>query len=349
MWDSVPGQPAAVRRLARLAQHPVHAYLFTGPPGVGKEEAARAFAAALVCPDRGCGTCRSCSAAMTSHHPDIVQVERTGAAITVDQARELIGTAFRMPVNSERTVVILPDFHLVDEAAPALLKTVEEPPPSTVFVILADTVTPHLVTIASRCVEVEFAPLSAAEVAAALESDGVDPAEAARLAALSGGRLDRARRAASDPSVVRRHELWRSVPERVGGSGAAIAALASGLLESVEEALVPLTARQGEEVSEVAQLAAAGRPVPAKADIAARHKREQRRVRTEEMRFGMATLAGAYRDRLEACRTSRPGGREVESWMRAVGYVDEAAASLDRNPSEVLLVQALLVRLAGLV
>ena len=92
-----------------------------------------------------------------------------GAAISIDTAREVTRLASTSPFEATRKVLVLHDFHLVKDAGPALLKTFEEPPPSTVFVILADHVPADLITIASRCVEVDFHPLTAAEVAAVLE------------------------------------------------------------------------------------------------------------------------------------------------------------------------------------
>ena len=84
-------------------------------------------------------------------------------------------------------MVILHDFHLVSHTGPALLKTIEEPPATTIFVILAEYLPPELVTIASRCVRVDFVPLTTAQVAGALEADGVDAGRATELAAAAGG------------------------------------------------------------------------------------------------------------------------------------------------------------------
>src|SRR5438874_5144213 len=150
------GQEQAARRLSAAASSPVHAYLFAGPPGSGKRDAARAFAAALLCPNGGDGTCSVCERVLAGVHPDVVVVERAGPYITVDQAREIVRLAMRSPNEGSRKVLVLTDFHLVREAAPTLLKIIEEPPESTVFVILAEHLPPELETIASRCVQVEF-------------------------------------------------------------------------------------------------------------------------------------------------------------------------------------------------
>src|SRR5437879_5445932 len=183
VFDRVTGQDRAVARLEAAARTPVHAYLFAGPPGSGKRAAAMAFAAALLCPDGGCGACAACERVLDGVHPDVVVVERTGPYITVDQAREIVRLAMRTPNEESRKVLVLTDFHLVREAAPTLLKIIEEPPESTVFVILADHVPPELDTIASRCVRVEFQSLGFDHLQALLLAEGVDPPVAEEAAA----------------------------------------------------------------------------------------------------------------------------------------------------------------------
>ena len=145
LYDSVPGQERAVEQLRRSATRPVHAYLFAGPPGTGKLEAALGFAASLLCPHGGDATCRDCRRALAGTHPDLLVVEREGAYIRRKEADEIIRIAARTPVEGRRKVLVLVDFHLVQEVAPMLLKTIEEPPPSTVFVILADHIPAELV------------------------------------------------------------------------------------------------------------------------------------------------------------------------------------------------------------
>src|SRR5947208_13420599 len=174
--EGLVGQEQAAGRLSAAASSPVHAYLFLGPPGSGKRDAARAFAAALLCPNGGDGTCEVCERVLRGVHPDVVIVERSGPYITVDQAREIVRLAMRSPNEGHRKVLVLTDFHLVKEAAPTLLKVIEEPPESTVFVVLADHIPPELVTIASRCVRVDFQPLVRQRLVDALVADGVDRA-----------------------------------------------------------------------------------------------------------------------------------------------------------------------------
>src|SRR5437763_15637341 len=109
LYEGVVGQERAVNALRAAAVNPVHAYLLVGPPGTGKRAAAQAFAAALLCPHGGDGTCESCRQALTGTHPDLVVVERQGAAITVGQAAEITRLAVRSPVQSERKGLVLVD------------------------------------------------------------------------------------------------------------------------------------------------------------------------------------------------------------------------------------------------
>ena len=345
LFADLVGQPAVVATLRAAARHPVHAYLFTGPRGSGTRVAARAFAAALLCPDGGCGECWTCRRALAGTHPDLVSVERTGAALSIEDARRLVGLAQRRPFEAERQVLVVADVHLALRSAPALLKTVEEPPPSTYFVLLAEDVPNELVTVASRCVEVVFPPVPSAAVAEWLRGNGVAAEQAAIVAAGAGGDLDRARLLAHDSGYAARLELWRSIPARLNGDGSVAGGLARALLESIDGALGPLREQHAAALEELsAQAEALGeRSVPGRKDVVDRQHREERRFRTDELRAGLGILARAYRDRLgvgdalDAAALGRCG--------RAVELITDAAASLEHNPNETLLLESLLVRL----
>lgn len=349
MFAEVVGQPAAVAALRAAARQPVHAYLFRGPPGTGSRPAARAFAAALLCPQGGCGRCETCRQALAGTHPDLVVVERTGASLGVDDARRLVGLAQRRPFEADRQVLVVADVHLATRSAPALLKTVEEPPPSTVFVLLADDLPPELVTVVSRCVEVPFPPVPSRAVAEWLEGRGTSPERAALVAEGARGDLDRARLLVEDPGFVDRSTLWRSVPSRLDGHGATAGALARELLTAVDGALEPLRARHAEELAALAAEAESmgERGVPGRKDLVDRQHREERRWRADELRAGLGILARAYRARL-ADQVASGAPDEVRGYAEAVGLVTEAAASLRRNPNETLLLESLLVRLGRL-
>lgn len=344
LYAGVVGQDRAVSNLRAAARSPVHAYLFVGAAGLGVRSAALAFAADVLCELSGCGACGSCRNALAGRHPDLMVVERVGASIRAGEIDEVIRLAVRPPTAGKYKVIVLVDFHLVDLQYPRLLKTLEEPPASTVFVVLAEQVPPELVTIASRCVEVEFAPLSAEVVSSVLVAEGVPADVAASVAAASGGRIERARLLAADPGFAARQSAWRSVPGRLDGTGAAIASLADELLASVDSVLEPLRARQAAEVAEVDQrIALYGERGSGRRELDERHKREQRRVRADELRFGMASLAMVYRD---ALLTPSPSiGRSGA--VTAIRALDKAGEALIRNPNETLLLQGLLATLTA--
>ena len=337
-------QPRAGAVLAGSLAHPVHAYLLVGPSGTGRHEAAIAFSAALLCPNGGCGACPSCRDVLSGRHPDVTVIEREGASISVETARSVVALAQRSPAVGKLQVIVLVDFHLVDRSAPVLLKTLEEPPDSTVFIVLADSVTPELVTIASRCVEAEFVALDVGTVASVLGEEGFASDVAAAAAAAAGGRLDRARLLARDSGFAARQARWHDVPSRLDGTGATVAVIAAELLSSTDELVEVVRARQGEELA-AASLAAeqsGERRIPGLKSMEDRHKREQRRVRTDELRAGLGALASAYRTRLVA-DGSPP--RRVAAAAAAIVTIDRAASFLIRNPNEALLLEALLLEL----
>jgi DNA polymerase-3 subunit delta' len=344
VFERVLGQPHAVELLAGSLAAPVHAYLFVGPAGAGKRKAALAFTAALLCPNGGCGDCPACRDVLAGRHPDVTVVERSGASILIGDAHRVSTLAQRSPSVGPRQVVVLVDFHLVDEAAPALLKTIEEPPPSTVFIVLADSIPPPLVTIASRCLPVRFSALDESSVAAMLIDDGVEPAVAAAAAAAARGRVDRAALLASDPGFAERQLRWRQVPERLDGTGATVAQVVVELLAGGEEIVAVLRRRQEDELARALEQAEriGDRSIPGRTQIDARHRREQRRARTDELRAGLASLADSYRSRLTA--TNLPT-RRIAGLLRACDRIDEAAKWIERNPNETLLLQSLLLDL----
>lgn len=363
LYAGVVGQERAVAALRAAARNPVHAYIFVGPQGSGPRLALRGFAASLLCPDGGCGRCAACRKALAGTHPDLVVVERTGASVDVDDARRLGTLALRRPLEAARQVLVLLDAHLAGRAAPALLKTLEEPPRSTVFVLLADDLPPDLVTVASRCVEVPFPPVAVTEIAAWLERQGVDPPRARAIAVGAGGDVDRARLLADDPSYSERLALWRSVPSRLDGHGAAAAALAREVLAATEVALGPLRARHAAETAalEADAKAAGERGAPGRKALLDRQHREERRWRSEELRTGLGVLARAYRDELvdalvhagvatEGSARGPTHGHSERARACEVGIalVTDAAGALGRNPQETLLLEALFVRLARL-
>jgi DNA polymerase-3 subunit delta' len=348
--DGLVGQEQAVRALRAAAARPVHAYLLVGPPGTGKMGAALALAAMLICPHGGDDGCSHCRRVLEGRHPDVVVVEREGASMSIDQAREVTRLAARSPMEAERTVLVLPDLHLARDTVPALLKTIEEPPPSTVFLGLAEFVPPELVTIASRCARVDFRPLTETEVTDVLVAEGTAFEQAAAVSAMAGGRLDRARLLAGDPDALSRRRAWEEVPARLDGTGATVAVLVEQLLEQLRRSAEPLAARQTAEVARLVETNSRElASVPAKVaqgaskagarELEERHRREQRRQRTDELRTGLGALARAYRDRVAN------GALPAAHAAAAVALIDHLSADLAYNPGEQLALQALLLRL----
>jgi DNA polymerase-3 subunit delta' len=355
LFDAAVGQDAAVEQLRGAARRPVHAYLLLGPPGVGQRALVRGFAAALLCPTGGCGECSTCRRCLTGVHPDLVEVDRSGPSVTVEDARRIVALAQRRPLEARRQVVAVSDVHLALRAAPVLLKTLEEPARDTVFVLLADLVPHELVTVASRCVRIDLPPVSAEALAPVLVAQGVEPDLAHEMALAAGGSIDRARLLVHDEGFAARRRLWRDVPTRLDGTGATAAALAAELLASAEAAVEPLRARHGSEMQALAEQAEATgeRGVPGRKEIEDQQHREERRWRTDEIKAGLGVLASAYRDRLVTEVTgARPSGptrvaERVRELSGAVGSVEDVCVEMIRNPNESLMLEALLVRLSA--
>lgn len=344
VWDAVVGQQRAVEQLERAAAHPVHAYLFVGPPGSTKEEAARAFAALLLT-GHDDPEARDARLALTGEHPDVREVERSGARISVEQVTDIIRNASLAPVEGTRKVMVLHEFHLLDSnGAARLLKTLEEPPGSTTFLVLADQVPPDLVTIASRCVRIEFSAIPDDLVRDRLVVEGVDRRAAEQAAAAARGDLDRARLLANDPGLMARREAFAAVPSRLDGTGRTVIGLCNELTAMIEAAATPLAARQAQELQDLeTRVAAAGERGSGRKQLEERHKREQRRHRTDELRSGLVVIAGVYRDALVAGRGPRP-----DAFATAIERIHTALEHLDRNPNEALWLQALLLELPSL-
>ena len=339
IWDDVVGQPDAIERLRTAADAgPVHAYLFVGPSGSTKLQAARAFAARLIGGAEDADT-RAARLILRGEHPDVREVRRTGPAISKDQADEIVRESSLTPTEGSAKVMILEEFHLL--AAPGaarLLKTIEEPPDSTTFLILADFVPAELVTISSRCARIDFRAIGPDVVAARLVAEGVGPAEAMVAARASHGDLDRARVLATDPALSERRAAFAGAPHRLDGSGTIAMHLAAELLASIDAAAEPLATRHAVEVAELDErIKAHGERGSGKKQLDDRHKRELRRHRTDELRSGLAAMAATYRD------TATNGGTtDVAACVDAVHRIHQAIDTLDRNPNEKLLLESLL-------
>ena len=158
LLEDIVGQELAVSILARaLAQGASHAYLFTGPAGVGKSEAALAFAAGLACREGGCGTCTTCRRALEGLHPDVEMVAPAGSSIMIDQISEINSHVAYRPFEARAKVYVLFEVETMNQqAANAFLRTLEEPPPHVHFILVSNAAERMLPTIASRCQHVPF-------------------------------------------------------------------------------------------------------------------------------------------------------------------------------------------------
>ena len=344
VWAGVVGQAQAIGRLSNVANDPVHAYLFVGPPGSTKDEASRAFAALLMAGSDD-PTQRDARLALAGEHPDVREVVRQGARISKDQVADIIRNASLAPVEGNRKVMILHEFHLLDaEGAARLLKTLEEPPASTIFIVLADQVTPELVTLASRCVRIVFAALSNDVVATTLVESGIDPATAEVAAQAAEGNLTRARVLATDTGLMARRDAFAGLAARLDGTGTTVVRLCTEVLGLIDAASAPLAARQAQEVAALeAKVEATGERGSGRKQLEEVHKRELRRHRVDELRSGLGVLAGAYRDALVRGQLPRP-----DAGVAAVTRIHAALEAMERNPNEMLLLQALLLDLPSL-
>jgi DNA polymerase-3 subunit delta' len=342
-WAGVVGQERSVAALQAASRTPVHAYLLVGARGSGKRDLARAFAASLLSSTAPDDPDRAVHLALSGRHPDLHEFERAGPYITVEQADAIIREASRSAVESSRKVLVLVDFHLVQPAVEAkLLKTIEEPPADTVFVILAETVSALLEPIASRCVRIELDPLSPSIVRDALVNEGVDETTASTVAAAANGDLARARLLATDPHFLLRRQAWAGIPHALDDTGATVARLLGELRAMIDDAAAPLEARHAVETADLEErIERYGERGSRKRELVDRHRRELRRHRTDEIRFGLATLAGAYRDTL----STSPPALDRRTAVEAIALVEDAHKSMERNPNETLLLQALLLRL----
>ena len=219
VFDSLVGQNEVVERLklainaaksGSSSQQMVHSWLFVGPPGSGRSNAAIAFAAALVCSESGCGSCRDCQTVLAGTHIDVERFNPTGLSIKAEEVRELIArSAWSPSVGSWRIVIIEDADRLTETAANALLKTIEEPETHTLWFLCAPTLSDVSITIRSRCRHLQLRTPSKASVEEfLLTNTSVDSKTAAFAARVSQGHIGRARFIATNQEAqTRRKEL----------------------------------------------------------------------------------------------------------------------------------------------
>ena len=240
VWETLVGQQRAIEALRHAASgHGMsHAFVFTGPPGSGRSNAAVAFAAALQCEEQppGCAVCHSCHTVLAGTHADVTVVRTDRLSIGVDEVRDLVRRSALAPVGRRWQVMIVEDAdRLTDQAATALLKAIEEPSDRTVWMLCAPTVEDLLPTIRSRCRLVTLATPSVDDVAAFLtRTDGVDAALASYCARASQGHIGRARALARDEGARNRRKEVVSIPARLTSLASCMNA-AQNLVETTQE------------------------------------------------------------------------------------------------------------------
>jgi DNA polymerase III subunit delta' len=281
-FESFPEQTEAKRLLrSALAEGPAHAYLFHGPPGVGKRTAALAFAAELI-GDQGRVSRRA--------HPDLYIVEPVGDQIRIDDVRELRRDLHMRPFEAQRRVYLLFNADTMNEdAADALLKDLEEPPPYAVIVLVADDLGPLPETIRSRCQLVPFRRLSerAVRVEIAARAPSLEPEQATALARVAAGRLDRAKWLL-DPNAAARRNALLEVARAVYADPEFDPADASArLLDGARE--------RGAEAKETAEAELERLDLTAR-EAEQRVRRVQRGGEREELLAALEELASWYRD-----------------------------------------------------
>ena len=308
VWSGLVGQAEVITTLRRaVAGDMTHAWLFTGPPGSGRSNAAIAFAAALQCEQGGCGRCQSCHNVAVGSHPD-VRVTRTEAlSIGVKEVRELVRTSALAPVGDRWQVMIVEDAdRLTEQAANALLKAIEEPTDRTVWLLCAPTVEDVLPTIRSRTRLIVLATPAADDVAAFLvATDGVDEVTAMHAARASQGHIGRARALARDADTRDRRRQIVSIPVGLTSlracmdAAAAVADLAKGEAEALT---VVSDAREKDELDRAYGVVERGRRpreyAPALRDLEKAQKTRAKRRVLDVVDRALMDLVSVYRDAL---------------------------------------------------
>lgn len=331
VFEDVVGQPQAIQvlRAAVDATHGdvgvpasamTHAWLFTGPPGSGRSVAARAFAAALQCPDRGCGRCVHCHSVLAGTHADVRSVVPEGLTISVREMREVVQLGARRPATGRWQVVLIEDAdRLTEGASNALLKAVEEPGPHTVFLLCAPSTHPDdvSVTIRSRCRVLSLRQPPAEAIAHVLvRRDGIEESTAAWAASVAAGHVGRARRLATDDDARERRRRVLAVPRSLRTLADVFTESAELLSTAKGEAVSVSQRRDRSELEELKTALGAGGTgrgagaairgtAGAVKELERRQKSRATRTERDALDRALVDLSGFYRDVIASSLGSR--------------------------------------------
>jgi DNA polymerase-3 subunit delta' len=334
--------------------------------------AARAFAAALQCPEHGCGHCAACHTVLNGTHPDVREVVPEGLSISVSEMRALVQLAARRPATAPHQILVITDAdRLTEGAANALLKAVEEPAERTVFLLCAPSDHPDdvPVTIRSRCRVVALRTPSAEAIAGVLaDRDGIPADTAAWAASVSGGHVGRARHLARDPEARAHREAVLGMPLRMRGLGDAFG-FAGDLVRTAKAEATALS--ESRDVAEREEMAVAmgaggvGKGVAAAArgaraaerELERRQKSRNTRTQRDAIDRALVDLAGFFRDALLVGSGARVAltnpDREADVRRAATDWPAEAVlrrleavlacrTALDQNVKPEIAVEAMM-------
>ncbi|AWE51603.1 MULTISPECIES: DNA polymerase III subunit delta' [Streptomyces] len=368
VWDDLVGQEriseqldaaardadALVTAVATDAPPPeaskmTHAWLFTGPPGAGRNQAARAFAAALQCvsPDRalggspGCGFCDGCHTALLGTHADVTTVAAVGSQILADDMRDTVRKSFTSPANGRWQVILVEDAERLNEkSANAVLKAVEEPAPRTVWLLCAPSIEDVLPTIRSRCRHLNLSTPSVDAIADMLvRREGVEPEVAAAAARATQGHVDRARRLATDPAARQRRAAVLKLPLRLGEIGACLKAaqeLVDAAAEDAKQLAEETDTKETDELKAALGASQGGRMPRGTAgvmkDLEDKQKRRRTRTQRDSLDLALTDLTAFYRDVLALQLGSRVAlaNTDVEDALQRLAQASSPEATLRR-------------------
>ncbi len=312
VWDSLVGQRPVVEALrdASEGRGMSHAFLFVGPPGSGRSNAAIAFAAALQCvaapPEGpGCGVCHECHTVLAGSNADVQVVNTEGLSIGVKEVRDLVRRSALAPVGRRWQIIVVEDAdRFTEQSYNAILKALEEPAPRTVWMLCAPTVEDVLPTIRSRCRLVTLTTPTTEDVAGFLvRNHGVDAALASYAARASQGHIGRARALARDEATRNRRREVVAMPARLTGLGPCMDSAANLAKVAKDEADVltgDLDAREKTDLDQAFGVVERGRRpreyAPALRDLEKEQKSRAKRRYLDVVDRGLMDLVSVYRD-----------------------------------------------------